>query len=179
MAFIGTASLGDKLAICGYTLWHMMSSFVALGWANQQHQGELLVHFALKQPRDGGGVRVGQQCSLPLLYSSTQSCLAHCEDMCRLPPVQQDSLGKLPCSQQGRDQQEVPRMFSSTCTPWGNHCMLQQGWTIFKVFFLAATHGLTGSAISLSPLAHSISPFLTTSKYLGLSWVMGIRWAVP
>lgn len=74
-AFIGTArSLGEKLSICGYTLWHMMSSFVALGWANQQHWGELLLCSALKQPRDGGGVGVGQQCSLPSLCSSTQSC---------------------------------------------------------------------------------------------------------
>lgn len=32
VALIGTArSLGEKLYICGYTLWHMMSSFVALG----------------------------------------------------------------------------------------------------------------------------------------------------
>lgn len=70
-------------------------------------------------------------------------------------------------------------MFSPThATPWGNHCMLQQGWTIFKVIFLAATHSLTGSTISLSPrvpLAHSICPFLTTDKYLGFSWVMGTR----
>lgn len=74
-------------------------------------------------------------------------------------------------------------MFSPTHAPtWGNHCTLQQGWTIFKVLSLAATHSLRGSAISLGPcvpLAHSISPFLTTAKYLGHSWGMGMRRAVP
>lgn len=67
VAFTGTASLGEKLSICGYTFGHMVSSFVALGWANQQPRGELWLCFAPKQPRDRGGVGAGQQCSLPSL----------------------------------------------------------------------------------------------------------------
>lgn len=114
--------------------------------------------FALKQPRDGGVWELGSNAASPPCAAALRATgLAHCEDMCRLPPVQQTSLGRLLCSKQGRDQHQVPRMFSPTCAlPWGNHCTLQHGWTIFKVFFLAATHGPTGSAISLclhAPLA--------------------------
>lgn len=59
VAFTSTSrSLRGKLSTCGYTSWHLVSSFVALGWANQQHRGELLLRFAPKQPRDGGSASV-------------------------------------------------------------------------------------------------------------------------
>lgn len=55
---------GKNLPSVTSTLWHMVSSFVARVGANQQVLSELLLCAPSKQPRDGGGVGAGRQCSL-------------------------------------------------------------------------------------------------------------------
>lgn len=129
MAFIETArSLGEKLSICGYTLWHMMSSFVALGWANQQPWGELLLRFALKQPRDRGGVEVRQQCSFPVQQHPKLQAWLTVRTCAGSPSCPAGLPGKaVMFPTRARPTGGAKNVLPSTCTPWSNHCMLQQG----------------------------------------------------
>lgn len=131
-----------------------------------QRAGPLLSSKPAQGRRRRGSWVATQTLSSP--YSVTQSCgpgslHGHAS--------QQDPLRRVRCavcSQNASVEQEVPtQTFSLTDTaPGGNRCTLQQGWTIFKVFFLAATRDLTPSAMSPHPrvpLVHSIPPFLTTA----------------
>lgn len=117
VAFIGTArSWGEKVSI--YTLWHIVSFFVEPGWENQQHWDELLLLFALKQPRDGV---VWEQGSNAVSLPCTQRCRpgslwAHMQ----APSCPAGLLGILLCApNKGRPIGGANNVFPNTCNPMG------------------------------------------------------------